>query len=89
VKGYQLNRFPQNTMAEIRRDLGPKSDAERVFFSVILGCTNSPQFIMKFHNFSVQTASPLAITAMTGLHTVEQLRDQHALSVISLITASG
>ena len=26
---------------------------------------------------------------MTGLHTVEQLRDKHALSVISLITASG
>jgi hypothetical protein len=44
---------------------------------------------MKFHKFFVKTASPLAITAMTGLHTVEQLRDQHALSVISLITASG
>jgi hypothetical protein len=44
---------------------------------------------MKFHNFSVLTASPLAITAMTGLHTVEQLRDQHALLVISFITASG
>ena len=28
-------------------------------------------------------------TALTGLHTVEQLRDQHALSVISLIAASG
>ena len=28
-------------------------------------------------------------TVLTGLHTVEQLRDQHALSVISLITASG
>jgi hypothetical protein len=44
---------------------------------------------MKFHNLSVQTASPLAIKAMTGLHTVEQLRDQHAQSVISLFTASG
>jgi hypothetical protein len=44
---------------------------------------------MKFHNFFVKTASPLAITGMTGLHTVEQQRDQHALSVISLITASG
>jgi hypothetical protein len=44
---------------------------------------------MKFHKFFVKTASPLAITAMTGLHTVEQLRDQHALPVISPITASG
>ena len=34
-------------------------------------------------------ASRRVKTALTGLHTVEQLRDPHALLVISLITASG